>query len=468
MEHTERMGRDPILKLLISFALPAMTGILAHALYNIVDRLFVGHFVGPLAIAATIVAFPYMIAISAVGNFIGVGSATLISLALGAGRRGRAERFLGLAALMLVTTGGALSLGGWLFLDPLLGVCGATPGILPYAREYTGVIVWGAFFSLTAFTCNNLIRSEGAPRFAMMTLVLGALSNVVLDTVFIVGLGMGVRGAAIATVLSQIISATWAVSFYFRGRSTLRLRREKIRPRWSLFRRVAVVGVPPFLMEISFTVLMGIFNQMARGYGGDMALAAVGIFFGLDALLFLPAMGVGEGIQPLVGYNYGAGQYRRAVQAAHMGTVLCTTLFTLSAIAVQIFPEALVMAFTKGDETLLALTARAMRLGYLGLPCLGIYMVSIFFLQGLGKATSSMVLSLSRQIFIVMPLLILLPRFWGLDGVWLAFAISDAAGGAMATGFYLAECRRLRRLGEGEDSGPQAPETALGNENVLQ
>ncbi len=464
MEHTERMGRDPILKLMLSFALPAMTGILAHALYNIVDRLFVGHWVGPAAIAGIIVAFPFMIAISAVGNFIGVGSATLISLALGAGRRGRAERFLGFAMLMLLGAGVLLSLGGWAFLDPLLWISGASPAILPYAQEYTGVIVWGAFFSLTALTCNNLIRSEGAPRFAMMTLVFGALANVVLDTLFIVVWGMGVRGAALATVLSQVLSALWAVSYYFRGRSTLRMRLSKLRPRWSLLRRVAAVGIPPFLMEISFTVLMSVFNHMAGNYGGDMALASVGIFFSIDALLFLPALGVSEGVQPLVGYNYGAGHYRRTITTAHLGTALCTGLFLLSAILVQIFPEAMVTAFTKGDDTLLAMTARAMRLGYVGLPCAGIYMVTVFFLQGLGKATTSMALSLSRQIFIILPLLIFLPRIWGLDGVWLSFAISDVAGGIMATFFYVAECRRLRNMEEssGEEERPSAPEAFAG------
>ncbi len=464
MEHTERMGREPILKLMLSFALPAMTGILAHALYNIVDRLFVGHWVGPAAIAGIIVAFPFMIAISAVGNFIGVGSATLISLALGAGRRGRAERFLGFAILLLLCSGVLLSLGGWVFLDPLLWISGASPAILPYAREYTGIIVWGAFFSLTAFTCNSLIRSEGAPRFAMMTLVLGALANVVLDALFIAVWGMGVRGAALATVLSQMLSAAWAVSFYLRRRSTLRLRWSKFRPRWSLLRRVAAVGIPPFLMEVSFTVLMGIFNHMAVRYGGDMALASVGIFFSIDALLFLPALGVSEGVQPLVGYNYGAGFYRRTIATAHLGTALCTGLFLLSAISVQLFPEMMVMAFTKGDDTLLAMTARAMRLGYLGLPCAGIYMVSVFFLQGLGKATTSMALILSRQIFIIFPLLIFLPRIWGLDGVWLAFAISDVTGGVMATFFYVAECRRLRSLEESGGTGenPSAPQASVG------
>ena len=464
MEHTERMGREPILKLMLSFALPAMTGILAHALYNIVDRLFVGHWVGPSAIAGIIVAFPFMLAISAVGNFIGVGSATLISLALGAGRRGRAERFLGFAFLLLAVAGSLLTLGGWFFLEPLLWASGASPTILPYAREYTGVIVWGSLFSLTAFTCNSLIRAEGAPYFAMMTLVLGALTNVVLDALFIIVWGMGIQGAALATVISQMISAAWAVSFYFRRQSTLRLRWTKFRPRWSLLRRVASVGIPPFLMEVSFTVLMGVFNHMARRYGGDMALASVGIFFSIDTLLFLPVLGVGEGIQPLVGYNYGAGYYRRTVITAHLGTALCTAFFTMSTLAVQFFPEIMVMAFTRGDDGLLAMTVRAMRLGYVGLPCVGIYMVAVFFLQGLGKATTSMALSLSRQIFIIFPLLIFLPRFWGLDGVWVSFAISDVVGGAMAALFYGAECRRLRRMGEGAENGeiPSTPQAFIG------
>ena len=242
------------------------------------------------------------------------------------------------------------------------------------------------------------------------------------------------------------------------------MRLSKLRPRWSLLRRVAAVGIPPFLMEISFTVLMSVFNHMAGSYGGDMALASVGIFFSIDALLFLPALGVSEGVQPLVGYNYGAGHYRRTITTAHLGTALCTGLFLLSAILVQIFPEAMVTAFTKGDDTLLAMTARAMRLGYVGLPCAGIYMVTVFFLQGLGKATTSMALSLSRQIFIILPLLIFLPRIWGLDGVWLSFAISDVAGGIMATFFYVAECRRLRNMEEssGEEDRPSAPEAFAG------
>ncbi len=438
------MGTDSIPRLMIRFSLPAIVGMLANALYNIVDRIFVGQTIGPIGIGAISVAFPFMLLAIAYGLLIGVGGGALISISLGEKRRARAEKIMGNALVFLVGGGLLLSIGGALYSGEILDLTGASVTMMPLAKEYMDIAVWGIFFSLIGFGFNFFIRAEGNPRYAMYTLILGAFANILFDWLFIIGMDMGIRGAAIATVISQALSALWAGAYYVRKMGILRFRLKNLRPDGVVIGRILAVGLAPCLTEVSFTFVLALFNRILRTYGGDLAISAMGIFFSLDSLLFLPVLGLAGGVQPIIGYNYGARDYGRVISSVKVALGMASLFFAVSFLIIMIMPEPMIRIFNSDDAALLALAVRGLRIGYSGVIFASVSIIASHTFQAIGKAKMGIFLTLSRHfIFIFVPLYFLPPHF-GTDGVWMAIPLSDLGGGIMAAWFLKREFRLLR------------------------
>ena len=452
-DKTFAMGRDSIPRLMMRFSLPAIGGMLANALYNIVDRIFVGRTVGPAGIGAISVVFPYMLLVFALGLLIGVGAGALVSISLGEKRRARAEKTMGNALVLLVAVSTAIAAAGGLFSTFILELSGASLTMLPLAREYMDVVVWGVPFSTLAFGLNFFIRAEGNPRYAMYTLFVGAFANILLDWAMIIGLGMGVRGAALATVASQFLSLGWAAAYFVRKMGTLRFRLKNLVPEGHTVLRMTSIGLAPFLTEISFTFVMALFNRVLRNYGGDLAISAMGIFFSLDSLFFLPVLGLAEGVQPIIGYNYGAKNYGRVISAVRWAILLALGYFACSFLIVLTVPETMIRIFNESDTVLLALTVRAMRIGYSGLVFASVSIIASQTFQAIGKPGKGIFLTLSRHFLFILAPLYFLPPLMGTDGVWIAMPLSDLGGCLIGSLFLKYEFAHMRRCMDTEGDG---------------
>ena len=456
-DRTFAMGRDSIPRLMLRFSLPAIGGMLANALYNIVDRIFVGRTVGPAGIGAISIVFPFMLLVIALGLLIGVGAGALVSISLGEKRTARAEKAMGNALVLLSAGSAVIAAAGGFFSSFVLEISGASPTMLPLAKEYMDVIVWGVPFSTLAFGLNFFIRAEGNPRYAMYTLFVGAFANILLDWIMIWGLGMGVRGAALATVASQVLSLGWAAAYYIRKMGRLRFRVKNLAPESRIVLRMTSIGLAPFLTEISFTFVMALFNRVLRNYGGDLAISAMGIFFSLDSLFFLPVLGLAEGVQPIIGYNYGARNYDRVISAVRWAIMLALGYFACSFLVVLVAPEPMIRIFNDTDPELLALSVRAMRIGYSGLVFASVSIIASQTFQAIGKPRKGIFLTLSRHfIFILVPLYFL-PPLMGTDGVWMAMPLSDLGGCVIGALFLKYEFAHMRRC-MGAEEGVLLPE----------
>ncbi|HOI80837.1 MAG TPA: MATE family efflux transporter [Synergistales bacterium] len=449
---TEVMGRDPVGSLLFRFSMPAIVGLLSNALYNIVDRMFIGRIVGSRGLAAVTVAFPYFgLAITA-GILVAVGSSSLVSRSLGRGDRTRAEEVLGNAFLMAIAGGSILLLAGYCCGEQMLTLFGASKLVIREALGYLRIVALGMPFLVITFSMNGLMRSEGAPRWAMGTMLVGTMTNIFLDWLFIARLGWGVKGAAWGTTIAQAIALGWVLYFY-RYYSNLKIRRPLLlRPKKEIMLSALAIGVSPGLLEISFVILLILINRIMGGLGGDLAISAVGIFLSLDSLFFLPALGIGEGAQPLIGFNYGAGKMDRVKSIVMMAIAAAAGIFSLFWVIVQIFPIFLVGLFSRGDADLTAMTVRGLRLGYMLLPLMSLYIVTSYTFQALGKARATFVLQVLRQIVFCFPMLLILPRILGIDGVWLSFPVMDLSGFLLALLMLRMEMKRWKIPGENDET----------------
>ncbi|MDD2452749.1 MAG: MATE family efflux transporter [Aminobacteriaceae bacterium] len=453
MARYSSLGEDRISKLVLRFSLPAIGGMLANALYNIVDRIFVGRTVGPSGIGAISVVFPFILLAISYGLLIGVGAGSLISISLGEKRRARAEKAMGNALVFFLGGSIALSLAGASFSGPILEISGGGGTLFPLAKEYMDIVVWGIPFSTAAFGFNFFIRAEGSPRYAMYSLLVGAFANILLDALLILVLDMGIRGAAIATVLSQVLSAAWAAAFYIRKRSILRFRLKHMVPDSKILGRIIAVGLSPFLTELSFTFVMALFNRLLRQYGGDLAISAMGIFFSLDSLLFLPVLGIAEGVQPIIGYNYGAGNGERTIASVKAAIWMGSFFFAGSFLLIVTVPEPLIRIFNADDPQLLSMAVRGIRIAYSGVLFASVSVIASHAFQAIGKARLGIFLTLSRHfLFILLPLYFL-PPLLGTDGIWLSIPLSDLGGGIIGAWFLKREFRLIRERDQfGRDS----------------
>jgi putative MATE family efflux protein len=445
MERARQMGEKSIPALLLSFSIPAIIGMVVNALYNVVDRIFIGRGVGALGIAGATVGFPIMLINMAFGMLIALGANALISIRLGERRNDDAERVLGNAVVLLVSVSVVLTTGGLIFLTPLLGLFGASETILPYAQEYVSVILLGVIFQSIGFGMNNFIRGEGNPRFAMLTMLIGAVLNIILDPIFIFVLGLGIRGAAIATVISQAVAAAWVLFYFLGGRSQLKIRLRNLRLDPAVVTTVIAIGSPPFAMQLAASGIHAVLNNQLQKYGGDIALSATGIIWSVAFMIIMPIIGLNQGAQPIIGYNYGARSYDRVRKTLQLSILAATGWVILGFIPTHFFPRALIGLFNNQNENLMELGAKAMRTFLLMLPVIGFQIVSAGYFQAVGKPKQAMILTLSRQVLLLIPFLFVLPLFFGLDGIWYSGPASDLISALLTGAWLLMEIRQLNR-----------------------
>ena len=458
MEKSHELGTARIPVLLARFSVPAIVGMMVQALYNIVDRIFIGQGVGPMGIAGATIAFPLMLIQMAFSMLIGLGATSLISINLGAKHPEKAESVLGNAFVLLIAVAAVMSIGGFFLLDRLLRLFGASDTVLPFARAYTEVILLGTIFQSIAMGMNNFISGEGKPRTAMATMLIGALLNTILDPLFIFGLKLGVAGAAWATIISQAVSSTWVLSYYLSGRSRLKIRLRNLVLNRKTVLSIMAIGSAPFAMQLGASLLNAIVNNQLTAYGGDLAVSAMGIVFSVSMLFFMPIFGINQGAQPIIGYNYGARNYGRMMHTVQIAAGAATAIMIVGFAVIQLAPRIMVSLFAGSAKELSDLAVHAIRIYFLMMPLIGFQIVAAGYFQAVGKPRQAMFLSLSRQIIVLIPLFLILPRFFGLDGIWFAPPVSDLISALLTGTFFYREWRSFRK-GE-PPASPSAAEPA--------
>lgn len=443
LEHSNQLGQDKIQKLLLKFSLPAIVGMMVNALYNIVDRIFIGNSAGSLGIAGLTIAFPGMLIFMAFAMLVGVGATALISIKLGEQNKQEAELIMGNAFSLLIVLSLFLSIAGLIFLNPLLRIFGASDAVLPYAMEYTKIILAGTVFMALGSGMNNFIRAEGNPKIAMFTMLIGAITNTVLDPIFIFLFGWGIRGAALATIISQIISAVWVISYFLRGNSSLKIHFQNLKFNFAIIRSIVLLGIAPFTRQVAASLLHIVMNKSLYYYGGDIAISAMGIVHSISTLVFMPVFGINQGVQPIIGYNYGAKSYARVKEALRLAILSATVIVTIGFIAIMIFPNMLVGLFNHEDQELIVFSSHALRTYMILLPIVGFQIVGSNYFLAVGKSMQSLILSLSRQVLILIPLLLILPMFWGLNGILFSGPVSDVFSSAVTATWLYRDLKKL-------------------------
>ena len=448
MRDTGFLGREPIGRLLLKLSLPAMVGMLVQASYNIVDAFFIGRGVGSMGLAGTAVAFPFQFFVMGIATLGGVGAASLVSRSLGAGEVEQADRALGTLVTMALVTGRSTAALGRAFRPGLLALLGARGEIYPYAEAYLGVILFGVPFHVLGVGLNNAVRAEGNARIAMFTMIISALANTVLDPLFIFGFGWGIRGAAWATVLAQAMVVAWLGAYHFSGRSALKLKAVHLVPRAGIVGKITAVGASEFARLAAASITAALVVHSLSRFGSPMAVAAYGVVHRVVSLVFMPIMGVSQGLQPILGYNYGAGAWGRAHRAIRLSVAAATAIAGSAFLVLLLFPGLVFGIFTT-DPALRILGSRALRLMTLGFALIGFQVIGSTLFQAMGKAVPAFILSMSRPVLMFLPVLLLLPRFLGLDGVWLSFPVADALAFLLTFVFFNRQMGELCRLEAG-------------------
>jgi putative MATE family efflux protein len=421
---TDELGYSKIGKLLLNYSLPAIASMTVASLYNIIDRIFIGQGVGPLAIAGLALTFPIMNLAAAFGSLVGSGASTMISIRLGERKINSATRFLGNSVVISLILGSLFTILGLYFLDPILYAFGASDNTISYARDFMQIILYGNIFSHAFFGLNNILRASGYPSKAMFITIGTVVINLVLAPVFIFYFHWGIKGAAWATVISQVIGLIAVVVHYFNRNNTLYFRKGFFKLHLSVVSRIFEMGMSSFLINLCASIVVVILNYSLKKYGGDLAIGAYGIINSILGLVVMIIFGFNMGMQPIVGYNYGAKNYKRVLQTLRYALIIGTGISVLGFLLGEIFPWYMARAFTNND-TLINITVEGMRIIMILYPLIGSQIVSSSFFQAIGKPWVSIFLSISRQVLFLIPALYIFPYLYGLQGVWIALPVAD-------------------------------------------
>ena len=470
MDHAERtrqLETKPVGRLLFELSLPAVAAATINASHNLVNRYFVGQTLHEDGMAAVTLSFPIMTVMLAAGMMISIGSGSLISIRLGEKKNDEAERIVGQAIFLFILMSVGFMVFGLLFLDPMLRLFQTDPNVLPLAKQYISILVFGAFFHEMSFGVNGFLRAEGKARTAMITTLISALLNIFFDWLFLIHFRTGIWGAATATLLAQFFSTAWIMWHYTSGKTLLRWRLKYIRWDTDLAQKVFMLGLPPFIMQVFNFILQSLQIYQLSHYGklygvnhglerGDvLAQSVIGVIFVVSMCVFFPLLGLNQGMQPIVGYNIGARRFDRVAKALKL-TICCSLIFTVFCSAfILIFPEPFLRPFINNDSPLatesLVLGSHALRIFISSLAAAGIVVLAAGYFQSNGMPKKAIALTMMRQVVLLIPILIFLPRilesmpgFNGLDGIWLAVPISDIGGFFLALYFLIAEFRRLK------------------------
>lgn len=436
MDKIKELGTKPIGSLLLKYSIPAVIAMLVNAVYNVVDRVFIGQYVGEEALAGLTVAFPAMMIIFAFAGLIGIGGSSLLSIKLGEKDLDGANHvFANTITLGLLVTGITLMVV-FFNLQGLLSFLGATSETLKYASPYMTIIVGGFIFQMLSFTLNSTVRTEGNPMLSMVAMMASAITNIVLDFIFIGQLGMGVEGAAYATILGQFTGLFILLSFYFRGKSQLKITSKNLVPNMAIIGQIVSIGFATFISTLGVSIAMTFMNRSLGEYGGTAAITAMGAINSLFTFFIMPINGLNQGMQPIVGYNHGANQKDRVLKTMVYGIGAGITFSTLVFLALEIVPQVFIGLFLQAGSSTLSLAVTGLRIFVLMLPLLSINILGITYFQSTANGKTSIALGMLRQVVFLLPLLLVLPNLFGLMGIWMATPISDGLA-IIVTGIVL-------------------------------
>lgn len=441
---TLELGQKPVGKLLAQYALPAIIAMTAASLYNIIDRVFIGQVVGKMAISGLAITFPFMNLAAAFGAAVGIGASTTISVKLGQKDYKSAENILGNTITLNLIIG--LAFGGicLIFLDPILRFFGASDATLPYARDYMQVILAGNVFSHMYFGMNAILRAASKPRMAMFATIFTVIMNILFDIVFILWLHWGIKGAAFATIISQVIALCWQMKLFANKNELLHLKQGIYKLKSNLVKNIISIGISPFLMNACACIIVIFINNQLVKFGGDLAVGAYGVANSIAMIFIMFVIGLNQGMQPIAGYNYGAQKYDRMMQVVKLSIITATCIMFIGWSLAMFAPYYCVRLFTK-DPELIQRSIKAISIIMMMYPFIGCQMVITNFFQCIGKVKVSVFLSLSRQLLFLLPLLVILPNFYNINGVWAAIPTSDFIAVVVSITIMTIYLRRLKK-----------------------
>lgn len=449
MDKTELLEKESVGKLMWKFYVPAFIGVIANALYNIIDRIFIGQSVGAAALSGVSATFPMMLIIIAFGMLIGVGSGVLVSIRLGEKNRKEAEKVLGNNLFMVVALSFIIIVILFFTQRYFLELFGATEQTIEYAVEYFSIIILGVIFSMSGFSMNNIIRSEGNARIAMVSMVMSAGANVLLDWLFIVKWGWGVKGAAWATVISMFLLSVWVIAHFTSKRSVVKLHARNIRPNLSIIKQVVAIGMAPFAMQLAQSVVQALFNKKLVLMGGDYGTGAMGIIISVTSFLLMTVFALNMAVQPIIGFAYGAKIFSRVKQSLKLAVLWATLISILAAVLLQLFPVQIVNLFNDDSKELQDLAVNGLHYISLSLPIVGFQIINGNYFQSVGQAKLSLFLTLLRQVVFLIPLVLILPGILGVNGIWMSMPIADALSAIVSFTLLVREWKRLSQNSAG-------------------
>lgn len=441
----ERMGNKKILPLLVEFSIPAIIGMLVNAIYNVVDRIFIGNApgLGAVGIAGITISYPITLVLMAISLMVGVGGATRFSIALGQKKHEEAGIYQGNAIVLTVIFGLIFMIFGNLFVNSLLVMLGSSDRVLPYARDYLSIVLYGAVFQCVAMCGNNFSRAQGNPKNAMISQLIGAGFNIAFDYILIIRFNMGMQGAALATIGGQFLSMIWQLCYLCSNRSLIKLDLQHIKIKISFALDIIRTGIPAFLMQMANSVLNFILNSSLGTYGGDIAISAVGIITSFQTICQMPLTGLMQGQQPLISYNFGAQKIDRVKETLKYSIIGGTIIALLGFLAVELFPKTIILMFNNEPEVV-ELGTKAIRIWFICLPLLGAQIMSANYFQCIGKIKVASVLNLLRQVIVLIPMILILSSLIGLDGIFIAVPIADLTAFLITIFLFIKSIRKIK------------------------
>lgn len=442
-EKTKELAELKVSRLMLKFFIPSFIGVFVNALYNIVDRVFIGQGVGSMALSGISVIFPVMLIVMGFGMLIGIGAGVLVSINMGKRDMNKAEQVLGSSFLFMLLVSVLITAIGFAIKGPMLQSFGATPETIEYANDYLDIILAGSVFQVVGFSLNNIIRAEGNARIAMYSMIISAGTNLVLDPIFIFGFDMGVKGAAYATVISMIVLTLWVLLHFRSSKSVVKLKAENIRFDYKILVEISAIGMAPFFMQIANSFVQGLLNTKLISFGGDLAVGAMGIVNSVATMIVMAIVAINMASQPIISFNYGAKSFGRVKEALKIAMISASAIAIFAFAMVQLFPGQIVKLFNTSDAGLLDFGSDGLRLGLLALPFIGFQVVAGNFFQSMGQAKIAVLLTLLRQVIILIPLLFILPNHFGLRGIWISMPISDLCSAAIVVFFLIHQWKKL-------------------------
>ncbi|MCD6354159.1 MAG: MATE family efflux transporter [Prolixibacteraceae bacterium] len=443
MKNIKELSEANIGRLMLKYFVPAFIGVFVNALYNIVDRIFIGQGVGAEALSGISVIFPVMLIMMGFGMLIGIGASVYISINLGKKNFERASQILGTGFALMLVVSVIIMIVIFLLKVPILRSFGSTEETFQYANDYLNIIIAGVPFMIIGFSLNNVIRSEGNARIAMVSMILSSVTNLILDPIFIFGLNMGVKGAAYATIISMFILMVWVLLHFKSKRSVLKLEKKNIKIDWGILVEIVAIGMAPFSMQIANSFVQGLLNKKLIDYGGDLAVGAMGIINSVTTLVIMAIVAINMASQPIIGFNYGAKSTQRVKDALRISLIAATLISIATFAFIETIPGLIVKLFNSDSKMLYNISVNGLRLVILAWPIVGFQVVASNFFQSVGKARLAMFATLFRQVIGLIPLLYILPGMWGMDGIWLAYPIADSMSALVVGLILFREWKRL-------------------------